>query len=155
QQLAPVVSSLGAAILTSGRADDIESLFAYLERTTDQDAWLHEAILAGVDRFIPGEGDRQRTAFLPEAPDALIAFAKGEGELASRARAALQYLRWQGQSIDPAKALASLNEEQRRLFERGRTEFAVCAACHQADGRGMEGLAPALVGSRWATGGAD
>ena len=155
QQLAPVVSSLSVAILTSGRAEDIESLFAYLERSADQNAWLHEAVLDGVDRFIPGEGDRQRTAFLPEAPDTLIAFARGEGERAGRARATLQYLRWQGQNIDPAKALASLNDEQRRLFERGRTEFAVCAACHQADGRGMDGLAPALVGSRWATGGVD
>src|SRR5690606_17092906 len=146
---------LSVAILTSGRAEDIESLFAYLERSADQNAWLHEAVLDGVDRFIPGEGDRQRTAFLPEAPDTLIAFARGEGERAGRARATLQYLRWQGQNIDPAKALASLNDEQRRLFERGRTEFAVCAACHQADGRGMDGLAPALVGSRWATGGVD
>lgn len=26
----------------------------------------------------------------------------------------------------------------------------VCAACHQADGRGLEGVAKSLVGSRWA-----
>jgi len=37
-------------------------------------------------------------------------------------------------------------------LERGREAFAVCAACHQQDGQGQEGLAPPLVGSRWVTG---
>jgi len=36
------------------------------------------------------------------------------------------------------------------LFEQGRAAYAVtCAACHQADGGGLVGLAPPLVGSRW------
>jgi mono/diheme cytochrome c family protein len=37
------------------------------------------------------------------------------------------------------------------LFNRGKTQFAtLCAACHQPEGQGLAGLAPALVNSRWA-----
>jgi mono/diheme cytochrome c family protein len=48
--------------------------------------------------------------------------------------------------------LAKLTPEQRALFDKGRTDFAVCAACHQDEGQGMKGLAPALAGSPWANG---
>ncbi len=150
----PVMSTLSAAILKAGDAQQIERLLAHLDAPTDQQ-WLQEAVLDGVERFIPGEGERQRTAFLPAAPSSLLALSKGSSDAAVRARAALPYLRWNGQQIDPGKALASLTDEQRQRYERGRSEFVVCAACHQPEGQGMEGLAPPLVGSRWATGGPD
>jgi glucose/arabinose dehydrogenase/mono/diheme cytochrome c family protein len=150
----PVMSTLSAAILKAGDAQQIERLFAHLAAPSDP-RWLQEAIWDGVERFIPGEGERQRTAFLPAAPTSLLALSQGNDDSAARAREALRYLRWHGQQIDPGKALASLTDEQRQRYERGRREFAVCAACHQADGQGMEGLAPPLVGSRWATGGPD
>lgn len=38
------------------------------------------------------------------------------------------------------------------LVEQGRTAFAICAACHQADGRGLPSLAPPLAGSATVTG---
>ena len=38
-----------------------------------------------------------------------------------------------------------LNDEELRLFEAGRTTYALCAGCHQPDGRGLPGLAPSLV----------
>jgi mono/diheme cytochrome c family protein/glucose/arabinose dehydrogenase len=33
------------------------------------------------------------------------------------------------------------------LVEQGRSAYALCAACHQADGRGLPALAPSLVGT--------
>jgi mono/diheme cytochrome c family protein len=114
--------------------------------------WLVDALLDGVDRFIPGEGGRRRTAFLPHEPAALVAFARGDGASAARARDALQYLRWRGQTLDEATALAPLSQDERARFERGREEFKLCAACHQPQGQGMAGLAPPLAGSPWATG---
>jgi mono/diheme cytochrome c family protein len=54
--------------------------------------------------------------------------------------------------VDTEKLLASLSREQRELHDRGRAAFSVCAACHQPDGEGMQGLAPALAGSRWVNG---
>jgi putative membrane-bound dehydrogenase-like protein len=42
--------------------------------------------------------------------------------------------------------------ELRALIERGRTAYAICAACHQADGRGLTALAPPLRGTARVTG---
>lgn len=40
-------------------------------------------------------------------------------------------------------------------IEQGRAAFAICAACHQADGRGLPSVAPPLAGSPRITGPAD
>ena len=46
-----------------------------------------------------------------------------------------------------------LTAEQQQRFENGRTLFAaVCAACHQPTGRGLDGLAPPLLDSEWVLG---
>ena len=42
--------------------------------------------------------------------------------------------------------------ERGRIAGGARVYGAVCAACHQPDGRGMAGLAPPLRGSEWGTG---
>ena len=48
----------------------------------------------------------------------------------------------------PSRALTP--EEQAR-FDAGRTVYQnLCQACHQPDGRGMEKLAPSLIGSEFA-----
>ncbi|WP_414717369.1 c-type cytochrome, partial [Steroidobacter cummioxidans] len=54
--------------------------------------------------------------------------------------------------MDTAASLAKLTPEQRALYDKGRGSFAVCAACHQEEGQGMKGLAPALAGSQWVNG---
>jgi mono/diheme cytochrome c family protein/glucose/arabinose dehydrogenase len=147
----PVVASLAAAIHHAGAPAEVDRLFARLQ-AVESPPWLVDALLDGVDRFIPGEGGRRRTAFLPHEPAALVAFARGDGASAARARDALQYLRWRGQTLDEATALAPLSQDERARFERGREEFKLCAACHQPQGQGMAGLAPPLAGSPWATG---
>lgn len=154
QQVTPVLVTLGAAILKSGDGAAVERLFAHLDAGADRSA-LPEIVLDAVERFIPGEGATKRAAFLPTAPRRLRKLAEGEDVLAIRARELLQALRWRGQQIDTQEALVALTSEQQRRYEKGREQFAVCAACHQLDGQGLEGLAPALVGSAWATGGAD
>jgi glucose/arabinose dehydrogenase/mono/diheme cytochrome c family protein len=151
----PLITSLTAAVLQSGKADEMEQLLSYLNRDDAQDAWLQVAILEGVERFIPGEPPKERVAFLPAEPKALIAYSKRETEHAGRAQAALEYLRWTGQEIDPGRAMVSLTPEQQQLFDKGKAAYVTCAACHQPNGQGMAGLAPPLVGSRWVTGGID
>jgi len=41
----------------------------------------------------------------------------------------------------------TLSAAERALFEKGRTVYALCMGCHQADGRGMPGMAASLVAS--------
>jgi glucose/arabinose dehydrogenase/mono/diheme cytochrome c family protein len=148
-----VAGSLAAAILHHVDAAPVDALLARLTSKASP-AWLIDAILDGLDRFIPGEGGRRRTAFLPQEPKALALFARAGGPRAARAAEDLKYLRWRGQKIDEATALASLSDAERKRFERGREEFNLCAACHQPQGQGLAGLAPPLVGSPWVNGGA-
>ena len=55
-----------------------------------------------------------------------------------------------GPVIEP---VVPLTAEQEILFQSGRQVFSTtCAACHQPDGKGRDGLAPALVDSDWVTG---
>jgi mono/diheme cytochrome c family protein/glucose/arabinose dehydrogenase len=148
-----VAASLSAAILQSGDGGQIDALLARVA-ATDTAPWLVDAILDGLDRFIPGDPARRRTAFLPREPKLFTAFTRGTSPQAARAAGLLKFLRWRGQQIDETTALATLTDGERKRFERGRQEFAVCAACHQPQGQGMAGLAPPLVGSPWINGGA-
>jgi mono/diheme cytochrome c family protein/glucose/arabinose dehydrogenase len=148
-----VAASLSAAILQSGDVAQIDALFARVA-AKDSPPWLIDAVLDGLDRFIPGDAARRRTAFLPQEPKVFTAFARGSTPQAARASSLLKFLRWRGQQIDETTALAALTEAERKRFERGRQEFAVCAACHQPQGQGMAGMAPPLVGSPWINGGA-
>lgn len=144
-----VAASLSAAILRSQSASEIDALFARLQASSP---WMIDAILDGVERFIPGSGPRRRAAFLPREPQAFAAFARGTGAQATRAADSLKFLRWRGQQVDESRVLAALSEAERQRFELGREEFKLCAACHQPQGQGMAGLAPPLVGSPWVNG---
>src|SRR5690606_25408715 len=47
----------------------------------------------------------------------------------------------------------ALTKSQQELYEKGALFYAaVCASCHQADGRGLEGLAPPLLDAEWVLG---
>jgi mono/diheme cytochrome c family protein/glucose/arabinose dehydrogenase len=49
-----------------------------------------------------------------------------------------------------------LNAEERTRFETGKALYAgVCAACHQPNGMGLDGLAPPLLDSEWVLGSHD
>jgi mono/diheme cytochrome c family protein/glucose/arabinose dehydrogenase len=84
---------------------------------------------------------------LNREPRALTAFATGSGELASRAAGVLERVEWPGKAGATASMPPLTGDEQVR-FNRGREVYkSVCQACHQADGRGQEKLAPSLVDS--------
>ncbi len=55
--------------------------------------------------------------------------------------------------VPPPPVIVPLTPDQQKLFEGGRTVYAMlCTACHQPNGTGMDGLAPALVDSDWVLG---
>ncbi|MSU67845.1 MAG: dehydrogenase [Opitutaceae bacterium] len=61
---------------------------------------------------------------------------------------------WPGQpGAKPGSIISPLTPAQQASFELGKTLYgAICAACHQPHGLGMEGLAPPLVDSEWVLG---
>lgn len=147
-----VLAVAAAAVIQSGDVEQTETLLARLTQP-DTSAWIKTALLDGVDRLIPRTEDgTRRVAFVSAEPKALIAYSSSKATDASRAKELLGYLRWRGANIDTAAMLAKLTPDQRALYEKGRGSFAICAACHQDEGQGMKGLAPALAGSAWVNG---
>ena len=141
-----------AAVLQSGDPEQTQTLLDRLNQPKTA-AWIKTAMLDGVDRLIPRADDgTRRMAFVGAEPRALLAYASSGAADASRASELIKFVRWRGAKVDSAAMLAKLTPEQRALFDKGRTDFAVCAACHQDEGQGMKGLAPALAGSSWANG---
>jgi mono/diheme cytochrome c family protein len=83
---------------------------------------------------------------LSREPAALTALADRAGDLAARASALLARVTWPGK---PGEAsVAPMTAAERRRFDAGRDIYAnICQACHQPDGRGMDKVAPGLIGS--------
>ena len=80
--------------------------------------------------------------------------AREKGELATRASNVLARLSWPGKpGAVAADAVAPLTPEEQQRFNAGGEVYKnLCIACHQADGRGQEKLAPTLLGSELALG---
>jgi mono/diheme cytochrome c family protein len=84
---------------------------------------------------------------LSREPAGLRALASAPGELAARASRVLERLDWPGKP-GAAPRVADLTAEQQASFETGREVYRnICQACHQPDGRGLDKVAPSLVGS--------
>lgn len=151
----PVLAVAVASVLQSADPEQTQTLLDRLTQPTTA-AWIKKALLDGVDRLIPRTDDgARRMAFVGAEPRALIAYAASDASDASRAAELLEFVRWRGANVDSKALQAKLTPEQRALYEKGRSAFAICAACHQDEGQGMKGLAPALAGSPWVNGSPD
>ncbi|MDP3069176.1 MAG: c-type cytochrome [Opitutaceae bacterium] len=111
----------------------------------------HAAAL--LDGLVPTVGMSRRPITLAAQP---AGWADLEKNTSTKAR--LDKLKdvivWPGKpGVTVAGAAVPLTPAQQARFHSGRTLFAaVCAACHQADGRGLDGLAPPLLDSEWVLG---
>jgi glucose/arabinose dehydrogenase/mono/diheme cytochrome c family protein len=148
---ADVAKLAAATVIERASADEVTALLDLL-LAPSTDPSFATALLGGIEDHTQNrKGDRMRLS-LPVEPTALIKFAgKGNAELAARANALLGYI--DGPAAQAAMAeVTPLTESEQILFNQGKVVYALCAGCHQANGRGMNGLAPSLVGSKWAVG---
>ena len=81
---------------------------------------------------------------LDREPGALTSLAVSTDDLGSRAVTLLATVTWPGK---PGEAvLAPLTAVEQQRFDAGREVYRnICQACHQADGRGQDKLAPSLI----------
>jgi mono/diheme cytochrome c family protein/glucose/arabinose dehydrogenase len=148
------VAMAASAVLKSSDAKRIEGLFAQAGDPSAP-AWLHRALLDGVQRFVPRSPDGDvLMAVIPMEPKALIAMAAAkDGPDSARATQLLASLKWPGKPGLKTAPVVALTPAQQALFDKGAVQFAtLCAACHQPTGQGLAGLAPPLVNSRLALG---
>lgn len=108
------------------------------------------ALLNGM---VPVAGSSRRPIVFDAAP---AAWPRLREQASTKAVAdkLLNTLVWPGkEGVTVATEAPPLTEAQQSLFELGSTLYAaVCASCHQVDGRGLEGLAPPLLDSEWVLG---
>ena len=87
---------------------------------------------------------------LTTEPASFTALVARGGELGGRAEKLLARIEWPGKP-GAAAPVAPLTPEEQKRFAAGQEVYRnVCQACHQPDGRGMDKLAPPLVGSAYA-----
>jgi mono/diheme cytochrome c family protein/glucose/arabinose dehydrogenase len=84
---------------------------------------------------------------LSREPEPLARIASRGDDLSGRAATVLARITWPG-NPGAAADLPPLTAAEERRFEAGHEVYRnLCQACHQADGRGQDRLAPPLVGS--------
>jgi mono/diheme cytochrome c family protein len=147
---------VAAAVRSIFGAAEAPAVLAVTKRLTEESTapWLQDAILEGIDASLPRRADGAKAiADLPIEPSALVSLSLlKENPRGKRAEALLSHLRWPGKpgNLEPA---TPLTPEETARFERGRAQYvSLCANCHQPNGKGLAGLAPPLVNSRWALG---
>ena len=97
-----------------------------------------------------GRGAARPPVKLTREPALVWLAAEKSGDLSSRAAEVLGRLEWPGKP-STAAPVTPLTAEQQARFTAGRAVYQnLCQACHQADGRGVDQLAPPLIGSEFA-----
>ena len=93
-----------------------------------------------------------RPVALPAEPAALTQLAAAGGETGALAKRVVARLDWPGKPAPVVEVPPLTAEEQKRFAAGAEIYKNLCVACHQADGRGKEKLAPSLVESRYTSG---
>jgi mono/diheme cytochrome c family protein len=137
-----LIEVLAATILRGGHEDTVNRLFALIADDAEP-KWRRLALLNGMQ-----SSSGRRVAELPR--DLEAATTSADADIAREARDLVARLDWPGKTPGGPRPLSAA---EAKVFERGRTVYAAaCAACHQPDGRGLDGLALPLVDSRWVLG---
>jgi mono/diheme cytochrome c family protein/glucose/arabinose dehydrogenase len=142
-----LIAALSTAVINEGRPDRVEALVRLVADEVAEPVWRRLAMLQGIDQARRPEQD---------SPPSWLSRLADVGEPAVRERALKVVARWTaGSRAAGAGIAAKPDAATAALIERGRTEYAVCAACHQPDGRGLPSMAPPLVGASTVSGRAE
>jgi len=153
-ELASILTLLASAIVRQGNADTTLDLIG---RLADRGGWPTWARLAGLRGFEPllRPDVRRQVGPLRIVPAEALAplTESAEAEVRTLAvRLAAGLKREAELSRQRAAEARPLAADERQRYERGREVFQACAACHQAGGGGLAGVAPSLVDSYWVVG---
>ena len=147
-----LLQGLASSVVAEQKIDRIVDLLALLEGQPPAVAGLLvEGASAGIASARIGHLQ------LPAAPGPLLALLREETPASLRAAAGRleRFVFWPDKT-GAAPLPRPLTDEETRRFGQGRTIYNMtCAACHQGDGGGLEGVAPPLAGADWVTGPAD
>jgi mono/diheme cytochrome c family protein len=148
------LGALAGAVARGGDATAIAELWAKIAEPRRPVA-ERLALARGAELALGTESFGIRTArrlSLAAAPQPLLGRAHEGGEIDTVVARLLEGMDWPGKPRKPV-TVAPLTAEEQQRFEAGREIYGrLCVACHQPDGRGRDGLAPALAGSPFVSG---
>ena len=147
-----LLQGLASSVIAEQKTSRIMDLLALLEGQPSEVAGLLvEGASLGITSARIGHLE------LPAAPKPLLALLRDEAPASLRTAAArLERLVFWPDKAGAEPLPRPLTVEESKLFGQGRTLYNMtCAACHQGDGGGLEGVAPPLAGVDWITGPAD
>lgn len=148
------VERLAATVLVANDTAQIRTVLAWVG-DAGRPAWQRLALLSGVASIAPDPVTRPGSALeLDHRPEGVLAAAgHPEEEVRRLAMTVAERLHWPGKPRPEVPEAAPLTHDEQARFEAGARRYgAVCAACHQVDGLGQEGMATALVESEWVLG---
>ena len=166
-----VVATLAGAVGKSRQSAAIQAMFGWAGEAA-RPGWQRLAILRGAESGLPGAGSQ--AAFfaaaaaleggggaaagsprltLDTAPRALELLKRETGEAGARATRLYDAFDWPGKPKAEGRAARALTAVEQKRFAAGQEVYRnLCIACHQAEGTGLAGLAPPIVGSKWVLG---
>ncbi|WP_239492580.1 c-type cytochrome [Luteitalea sp. TBR-22] len=117
-----------------------------LEMVTSTALWEtdrpgHRALVIALATAVAGEGRPEGRALLRRLS------SEGSGRPAWQREAVLEGMKAARAAAPEITSAAPRDPVLAARVERGRKDFAICAACHQPNGRGLPAVAPPLVGS--------
>jgi mono/diheme cytochrome c family protein len=146
-----ILTGLARGVYGTRQLPAIERLFALSAASVKAGAGKRAVAL--LDGMAPGVGASRRPLQFAQQP---AGWTDLEANATAKARLAKlnDLVVWPGKpGVAAAAEVKPLTAEQQKRFAAGKDLFsAVCAACHQATGRGLDGLAPPLLDSEWVLG---
>jgi putative membrane-bound dehydrogenase-like protein len=144
-----ILAGLANGAFASRQIDVIERLVAVIAAQPPQSG----RVVALVDGMVSGTNGSKRPLKFAKEPKGWDALEKNPA-LTKHLAKLNDIVVWPGKKGLAAIAVVQpLTTEQQARFANGKTLFtAICAACHQISGRGLDGLAPPLLDSEWVLG---
>ncbi|MPY86999.1 MAG: dehydrogenase [Luteitalea sp.] len=149
-----LLAALGAVIVRSSEGKAADRVIALAGGAEDHPGWVRQALAEGVERALfPSDRPGQTSLASGIAPERLEPLVRSEDQrvraMAARMVSRLEEIRRRPAATEDTAALTPAEE---KLVATGKVSYLVCAACHQADGQGLEGRGPPLVKSDYVLG---
>lgn len=144
-----VVGALARCILEARKPEAVTALLELAAQPEPKLEWQRSAILNNLGSLPKGFKAFRVTAAPPVL--AKLAADPASAKLAPKLEGLFT---WPGKAgYEEEKALPPLTAAQKDFVAAGQQLYAtICAACHQPNGAGQDGLAPALANSEWVNG---
>ena len=144
-----LLAALSAVIIRTGEATAADWVIALAGGADKSPSWVRRALANGVESGLLRSAGRASLASRV-SPERLEPMMRSEDpEVSALTMRLVSRLEDHRKKEVASSDETRLTPAQEELVAAGKLGYLVCAACHQADGKGLEGRAPPLVGAGW------